>query len=128
MALKENTLKYSEMISKMYDYFEDQLPESLTIEDVFECCIEAWNLAVRKVIYGDDLYNIEVKDVKFLDVIEKMVEFKNKHFFDYNNFIINYSIENDILSVESQLVEDRFNYFLSKMINNKPEIKSKKKK
>lgn len=124
----ENTPKYSEMLMEIYDVFDDQLPESLTMEDVVECCIDAWNLANNKEMLGEVFYKKELKAYKHNDVIEKMVEYKNKHFNNHTNVIVDFSIENDILSVKSQSAEDRFNSLLSNVINTKPDFKTKRKK
>jgi hypothetical protein len=124
----EITPKYSEMLMEIYDIFDDQLPESLTMEDVVECCIDAWNLANNKEMLGEVFYKKELKAYKHNDVIEKMVEYKNIHFINYNSVIVDFSIENDILSVKCQTIEGRFNSLLSSVINTQPDFKTKRKK
>ncbi|MBA3985991.1 MAG: hypothetical protein H0X63_05330 [Flavobacteriales bacterium] len=112
--------KYSEMLMQLVEQFDEQLPETLSFEDTLEVGIEAWNLANNKSNLGEDLYKKELKAHKYNDVIEKMVVNKLEHFAEYNNIIVDFSTENDILQVKSQTLEDHFNSLLSRMINVKP--------
>lgn len=112
--------KYSEMLVKLVGQFDQLLPETLTFEDTLEVGIEAWNLANNKESLGADLYKKELRAHKYNDVIEKMVDYKLEHFAEYNNIIVEFSTENDILQIKSQTFEQHFNSLLSRMINIKP--------
>jgi hypothetical protein len=117
----ENTgAKYSEMLVKLVEQFDELLPETLTFEDTLEVGIEAWNLANNKESLGSNLYKKELKAHNYSNVIEKMVEYKLEHFAEYNNIIVDFSTENDILQIKSQTFEQHFNSLLSRMINVKP--------
>jgi hypothetical protein len=117
----ENTgAKYSEMLVQLVEQFDELLPETLTFEDTLEVGIEAWNLANNKESLGSNLYKKELKAHNYSNVIEKMVEYKLEHFAEYNNIIVDFSTENDILQIKSQTFEQHFNSLLSRMINVKP--------
>lgn len=117
----ENTgAKYSEMLLQLVEQFDELLPETLTFEDTLEVGIEAWNLANNKSSLGGNLFKKELKAHKYNDVVEKMVEYKLEHFAEYNNIIVDFSYENDILQIKSQTFEQHFNSLLSRMINVKP--------
>ncbi|MEX2511500.1 MAG: hypothetical protein WD398_01230 [Cyclobacteriaceae bacterium] len=117
----ENTgVKYSEMLVQLVEQFDQLLPDTLTFEDTLEVGIEAWNLANNKSSLGEDLYKKELKAHKYNDVIEKMVDYKLEHFAEYNNIIVDFSTENDILQIKSQTFEQHFNSLLSRIINVKP--------
>lgn len=117
----ENTgSKYSEMLMQLVEQFDELLPETLSFEDTLEVGIEAWNLANNKASLGADLYKKELKAHNYSDVIEKMVDYKLAHFAEYNNIIVDFSTENDILQIKSQTFEQHFNSLLSRMINVNP--------
>lgn len=120
----ENTgAKYSEMLVQLVEYFDEQLPESLTIEETFEVGIEAWNLANKKENFEPNFFKKELKAYKYSDTIEKMVAYKLEYFAEYKNIIVDYSTENNILQVKSQTLEQYFASFLSAMIKAKPSKK-----
>ncbi|MFH2142302.1 MAG: hypothetical protein ABIJ97_07775 [Bacteroidota bacterium] len=112
--------KYSEMLIQLVEQFDDQLTETLNFEKTLEVGIEAWNLANNKNSLGSDLYKKVLKAHMYSDVIDKMVAFKLEHFAEFNNIIVDFSTENDILQVKSQTPEEHFNSLLSRMINVKP--------
>ena len=112
--------KYSEMLMQLVEQFDDQLPKNLTFEDTLEIGIDAWNLSNNKTIFGEDWFKEELSAYKYSDVVEKMVKYKLEHFADYNNIIVDFSTENDVLQIKSQTSEEHFNSLLSKMINVNP--------
>jgi hypothetical protein len=117
----ENTgTKYSEMLMQLVEQFDELLPDTLTFEDTLEVGIEAWNLANNKSSLGEDLYKKELKAHKYNDVIEKMVDYKLAYFAEYNNIIVDFSTENDILQIKSQTFEQHFKSLVSSMININP--------
>jgi hypothetical protein len=117
----ENTgAKYSEMLVQLVEQFDELLPDTLTFEDTLEVGIEAWNLANNKSSLGEDLYKKELKAHKYNDVIEKMVDYKLAYFAEYNNIIVDFSTENDILQIKSQTFEQHFKSLVSSMININP--------
>ncbi|MFV0540427.1 MAG: hypothetical protein ACK5MZ_04200 [Aestuariibaculum sp.] len=124
----ENTgPKYSEMLIQLFNEFDNQLPEKLAYEEVFDIIIDAWNLANYKSFLEDKtLYKQELKDREYSNVIDKMVDFKIKHFAKYNNNIVDYTLADDVLRVKTQTQEDYFNHILKQMVNVK--IKKEKKK
>jgi hypothetical protein len=115
--------KYSEMLMQLVENFDEQLPEELTFEDTLEIGIEAWNLANNKSEWSDTIYQKGIKGHKYADVLDKMVSYKLEHFAEYNNIIVDFSTENDILQVKSQTPQEHFNNVLSRMVNVKPKKK-----
>lgn len=117
----ENTgAKYSEMLVQLVEYFDAQLPESLTIEETFEVGVEAWNLANNKDELGVIYYKKELNAHQYGNVINQMVDYKLKHFSTYNNIIVDFTTENNIIRVKSQTREEHFNNLQRLMINTKP--------
>lgn len=117
----ENTgAKYSEMLVQLVEYFDEQLPESLTIEETFEVGIEAWNLANIKEELGAISYKKELKAHQYSEVIDKMVDYKLEHFERHNNIIVDFSTENNVIKVKSQTREEHFKSLLRLMVNTKP--------
>jgi len=111
--------KYSEMLMELVEKFDEQLPEKLTFEETLEVGIDAWNLANNKdFLENKNLFKQELESYKNHSIIEKMVEYKIKHFPKHNNVIIDYETTNNILKVKTQ--ENYFNNIMSQMINVKP--------
>mgnify|MGYP001071807636 CR=1 FL=1 len=111
-------LTYSEMLLQLVDKFEEELPVELTFEDTIEIGIDAWNLANRKGFLIDkDLFKQQLKQAKFKVVIEKMVNYKVEKFSDAEEMIIDYSIKENLLKVETQNQKDFFSGLVNEMIN-----------
>lgn len=126
-VVENNGSKYSEMLYKIVLEFDSELPEELTFEETLDIGIEAWNLANNKdYLEKNNLYAKELNNHGYSDVIDKMVTFKVKNFSNFNNIIINYSTENDILQVKTQTFEDYFNSFLKRIVLTNPEQTSDK--
>lgn len=122
----ENTIensgrKYSEMLMKLVEEFDEKLPIELTFEETLEVGIEAWNLANNKeFLQSSNIYEQEIKSCKYSDLIKKMVDFKLKNFSEYDNIITDYSTENGILKVKSQTQENNFDSLIRQMMNIRP--------
>lgn len=113
--------KYSEMIINIVNEFDSQLPEILSWEDVVEIAIEAWNLANNKeFLESKNLYLEELKNHKYNDIIDKMVSYKLENFYNNNNVIIEYNMNDNRLQIKSQTQEEYFNSFLNNIINQNP--------
>ncbi len=120
----ENTgTKYSEMLIIITKYFYDQFNEKIALNEIVEIVIEAWNLANNKINLGEKLYKKEIKAHKKVTFFEKIVDYKLAHFADFNNSIVDYTLENDILKVRSQSPDQQFNSIIVKMMNTKPTTK-----
>jgi hypothetical protein len=115
--------KYSEMLMRLVQEFDEQLPNKLTFEETLEVGIDAWNLANNKeFLVTKNLYKQELANFKNHSIIEKMVNFKIEKFPKCNNLIVDYSTADDILQVKTQTQENYFNSIIKQVIN----IKSKK--
>lgn len=68
--IEKTSAKYSEMLVKLVDQFDELLPETLSFEDTLEVGIEAWNLANNRSSLGEDLYRKELRVHKYNNVIE----------------------------------------------------------
>lgn len=118
--------KYSEMLMILVDEFDEKLPIELTFEETLEVGIEAWNIANSKeFLQSGNLYEQEIKSCKYSEIVEKMVDFKLENFSEYNNIIIDFSTENDILKVKTQTLENNFESLIRQIINIKPTKKKK---
>ena len=119
--------KYSEMLYEMVQKFDQNLPQELTFEETLEVGIEAWNLANRKeFLVENDLYEKELKAHNHSETIKKMVSFKLDKFSNYNNIIVDYSTDNNLLQVKTQTLENHFNSFLKNIVFTNPKKKSEK--
>ena len=102
--------KYSEMLMELVQEFDEQLSSELTFEDTLEVGIDAWNLANNKeFLMNNNLFEKELKNHNYHDVIDKMVDYKIERFPEYNNVIVDYSTANNILQVKIQTQENHFN-------------------
>ena len=121
IIVENNGAKYSEMLIEIINKFDSQLPENLSFEDVIEISIESWNLANNKIfLESKNLYEQELKSHKYSDVVSKIIDYKQERFDNFNNVIIDYSLENDRLQIKSQTQEENFNSMFKKMILNTP--------
>ncbi|MBN1969702.1 MAG: hypothetical protein JW870_10070 [Candidatus Delongbacteria bacterium] len=113
--------KYSEMLYEMVQKFEQDLPEELTFEETLEIGIEAWNLANRmEFLLDSGLYEKELKAHENSETIDKMVSYKLKNFSDFNNVIVDFSTENDLLQVKTQTPENYFDSFFKSIVISNP--------
>ncbi len=116
-TIKNTSPEYSEMLLKLVDEFEKELPENLTFEDTLEIGIDAWNLANRKPFLEDkELYKQELKSVQFRLTFEKMVNYKIKKFPEANQMIVDYTIIDNKPQVEIQTYEVFFNNLITQLI------------
>lgn len=116
-TIKNTSPEYSEMLLKLVDEFEKELPENLTFEDTLEIGIDAWNLANRKPFLEDkELYKQELKSVQFRLTFEKMVNYKIKKFPKANEMIVDYTIIDNKPQVEIQTYEAFFNNLITQLI------------
>ena len=121
IIVENNRAKYSEMLIEIINKFDSQLPENLSFEDVIEISIESWNLANNKIfLESKNLYEQELKSHKYPDVVSKIIDYKQERFDNFNNIIIDYSLENNRLQIKSQTQEEHFNSMFKKMILNNP--------
>jgi hypothetical protein len=118
---ENNEKAYPEMLLELVEQFDELLPEILTFEDTIELGIEAWNLANSRKIIDDQLYEKELKEHKYKDVLQKMVEYKLEHFAAYDRIITDYTLEDDIFTIKTQTFMQQFDQLLSMMINPTPE-------
>ncbi|MDW5288504.1 hypothetical protein [Formosa sp. PL04] len=109
--------KYSEMLYKVVEEFDKELPAELSFENTLEIGIEAWNLANKKeFLESNNLYQKELENYEYSEVIDKMVSFKLEHFSKSDNIIVDYSTENDTLKVKTQTAENHFNSFFNNIV------------
>ena len=102
--------KYSEMLYKVVQEFDKELPAELSFENTLEIGIEAWNLANKKeFLESNNLYQKELESYEYSEIIDKMVTFKLEHFSNSDNIIVDYSTENYTLKVKTQTTENHFN-------------------
>lgn len=119
--------KYSVMLYRLVQEFDECLPKALTFEETLEIGIEAWNLANNKeVLEKNNIYDKELKNHKYSETIDKMVSFKLDNFFSYNNIIVDYSTENERLQVKTQTSQNHFDSLLKKIILTNPNQTNKK--
>ena len=107
---------------EIYEQFDDSLPEKWTTVQVVEICIEAWNLALKKGVIGDKMFKDMLSRHKQGKVVNKMINYKNKHFKEFS--IVDFSTTNNILQIKSQPPEE---YFKNMIINSLVTIKKGKK-
>lgn len=117
----ENTgAKYSEMLMQIVKEFDKKIPIELTFEETLELGIEAWNLANNKeFLINRNLYEQELTSHKNHIIVDEMVNYKIDHFSDFNNIIIDYSTNNNILQIKTQTRENHFNSMIREVINFK---------
>lgn len=115
--IENKGIKYSEMLYKIAQEFNEEFPVELSFEDILEIGIEAWNLSNnKKYLKINNLYKKEIKNHEYAEIIAKMISFKLENFPNSDNIIIGYSIEKDILKVKTQTTENYFNSFFKSIV------------
>lgn len=118
-TMENKGAKYSEMLYELVQEFDQDLPQELTFEETLEVGIKAWNLANRKdFLAKNNLYEKELKTHKHYEVINKMVSFKLEKFLDFNNIIIDFSTENNLLQVKTQTPENYLDSFFERIVSS----------
>ena len=115
--IENKGIKYSEMLYKIAQEFNEEFPVELSFEDILEIGIEAWNLSNnKKYLKINNLYKKEIKNHEYAEIIAKMISFKLENFPNSDNIIIGYSTEKDILKVKTQTTENYFNSFFKSIV------------
>lgn len=107
-------MEYSKLLDRFVAPFENEFPETFYIEDIFEFAINAWNLANVKLLMPEEemekVMSMSDSDEVFMDLLEKMVEYKITHFKEYTNFIADYELKEvgkeTVLTVITQEQDD----------------------
>ena len=102
MEAQNQNLRYSKMLYDIYTAFENEFPENFTFENVFDVCVESWNLANVRENLSPTEYDRRVKGHPYKMLLEKMVAFKLDRFDDYKNVIIDYTMDGENLQIKSQ--------------------------
>ena len=118
--IKNKGVKYSEMLYKVVQEFDNEFQDELSFEDTLEIGIEAWNLANNKeYLTNNNLYKKELENQEYFEIIDKKISFKLENFSKFDNIFVDYSTENDILKVKIQTTENHFyNFFKSIVFTN----------
>jgi len=115
--IENKGVKYSEMLYKIVQEFDEEFPVELSFEDTLEIGIEAWNLSNnKKYLKINNLYKKEIKNHEYAEIIDKMVSFKLENFPNSDNIIVDYSTEKDTLKVKTQTTENYFNSFFKSIV------------
>ena len=112
--------EYAKMVSGFTDNFDSQMPGKWTLEETLEMGVYAWNIANLKNTLATNEYRSIIKDHKQSKLLHKMVEYKDQHFADFPNIIIEYEISDNKLTIKSQNRKDSFESLLQKMITKNP--------
>ena len=127
IIIENKGTKYSEMLYKVVQEFDKELPAELSFENTLEIGIDAWNLANRKeFLESNSLYQKELENYEYSEIIDKMVSFKLLHFSNSDNIIVDYSTENDTLKVKTQTTENHFNSFFKNIVLTNPKETTEK--
>lgn len=89
-------VKYSELLMQMMNPFEKEFGDT-ELEDAIDMAVNAWNIANMLEILPDYTIEDTKKELNKLPhssskIIEKMIDYKRKHFSQYTNFIRDYEI------------------------------------
>jgi len=113
--------EYSNLLKQFMSPFTDDFKVFDYMEDVYEFAISAWNFSnIKTLIPPEELeksrMEIPKDDISF-DLLEKMIDYKGLNFKEYDNFIVDFEIEEEdsgdpILRVLTQEKE----VFLSNML------------
>jgi len=115
--IENKGVKYSEMLYKVVQEFDNEFPVELSFEDTLEIGIEAWNLANNKeYLENSNLYKKELENHEYSEIIDKMVSFKLENFSKSDNIIVDHITENDTLKVKTQTTENHFNNFFKSIV------------
>ena len=95
--------RYSMMVMQMMEVFKKEFPKGFVLKNTVELTIDCWNIAILTEKSGSDkLYLKELRSSKHKKVIEKLVNYKQIYFFNYDSMITDYELVDNKLRVESQ--------------------------
>lgn len=115
-------VKYSSLLEKFMHPFMDDFKDFEFIEDIFEFAINAWNFGNIKAILPPEEFDKTRNDITKanidFEVLNRMIDYKVQKFIKYDNFIIDYELDNldggaPVLSV----VTEESQTYLSNMLN-----------
>lgn len=125
VVLQNKGVKYSQLLEKFIEPFVHELEDTEFYEDVFDLAIYAWNTGNLKSLLPADgfesVMNSNNYDLSEMDLFKRMIDYKETHFKNYTNFIVDYelkeTIEDPILSVTTQEEEAYIASMLNTMEN-----------
>lgn len=114
-------ISYSKLIDQFLAPFENDFPEDLYLDEIFEFTISAWNFGNMSVILPKEEFEktmaLAAKEVEYYPLLRKMIDYKVAHFKMYSNFISDFEIIDkngeDVLTVITQNEEDYLSELLT---------------
>lgn len=103
-------VKYSHLLEKFIEPFVRDFEHAEFYDDIFEFAINAWNSANIKTLLPEkeDEHAFDALLENGIDIVllNKMMDYKIKHFNDYTNFIVDYELvktnEDPVLKITTQ--------------------------
>jgi len=95
-AIQNTGIKYSDLLQQLMHPFEKKLETLEYFEDIVEFSMMAWNFGNLKSLLPSKEFNHILSQADDEDINAKlmieMINYKQKHFKEYKNFIIDFSI------------------------------------
>ena len=107
---KGDGIKYSELLERLMEPFENEFPEEFYQEDALSLAMSAWNFANLKDIMPSEEFekvmNMAPDSGEDIVLLKKMIDRKYKEFRNYDRFIADFELKEEggepILSVLTQ--------------------------
>jgi len=91
---------YSELLNEFLDKFSMDFPNDYDTWEKLDFTMEVWNIANIKKLVPEDLFNESARLSEEIaeagQLFNKMLDYKQKHYFKYEKFIVDYSFDLEV--------------------------------
>jgi hypothetical protein len=119
-AVRNNGVKYSELLEQFLDHFGNKLAEEDT-EDIIEMAISAWNTANIKAIMRIEEFANKPTPIpdedNAMNLFDEMVNYKINTFKKHTRFILNYEIKTTDNDPILRVITEESESYMNKMLN-----------
>lgn len=92
--LNDNNSKYSELLSKFVEPFEQRFPSDYTYEDILQFGMNAWNMALMESVSKKEDFDFSAQYAVMPEpektMLKQMLRSKKKNFLKHKLFIVEY--------------------------------------
>lgn len=95
--IRLNGDNYSELLYNFSNLFRKDFPDDYNIWEILDFSMEAWNIANLKKIVTEDQFKVATNMAEEFgetnQLFQKMLDYKVKHYGDFDRFIVDYNFD-----------------------------------
>ncbi len=103
-----NRAQYSKLLKDFYNIFINDFPEHFDTWEILDFSIEVWNISnMRKIIPEKDFLEATTLSEEMDEtsqLFEKMVDYKMKHYSQFDKFIIDYVLDDEVDPIKLEVI------------------------